>query len=268
MYEDARIELEALPHQGRIFCVASAGCTAFELALRGATVTAVDVNPAQVAYVRERLGGGAPREGATEISLARLRRLGPLAGWTPARLERFCALDDPAAQRTFWVEQLDTRRFRVVLAIVLQPMLVRLAHDPELARAIPKRFDAVVRSRLERGFATHANARNPYARALLLGRAGQPNPPTDAQVTVECADAAAFLEAAPAESFDGFALSNVLDGASPAYADRLRKAVRCTAARHAVVVVRSFAQTADREAAERAERDRSMLWGSIAVERL
>jgi S-adenosylmethionine:diacylglycerol 3-amino-3-carboxypropyl transferase len=268
MYEDAQIELEALPREGRIFCIASAGCTAFELARCGASVTAVDVNPAQVAYVRERLMGAAPRDGATETTLARLRRLGPLAGWTRERLHRFCALDDPGVQETFWAEQLDTRRFRAALAFALRPGVVRLAHDPDLADAIPKRFDRVVRSRLERGFATHPNAPNPYARALLLGTGEQPEPPPRANVNVECADAAAFLEAAPRHSFDGFALSNVVDGAPGTYAERLRNAVRRAAARDAVVVVRSFAQAAHPEAEERARGDRALLWGSILLERL
>ena len=51
MYEDRAIELEAFAAGGRVFCIASAGCTAFELAARGDDVTAVDVNPAQVSYV-------------------------------------------------------------------------------------------------------------------------------------------------------------------------------------------------------------------------
>jgi S-adenosylmethionine:diacylglycerol 3-amino-3-carboxypropyl transferase len=268
MYEDAQIELEALPRAGRIFCVASAGCTAFELARHGAAVTAVDVNPAQVAYVRERLRGAPPRRGATEISLAHLRRLGPLAGWTHPRLRRFCALADPRAQRLFWAEQLDTRRFRAALAFALRPSVARLGLGTELARGVPIRFDLAVRRRLERGFSTHANALNPYARALLLGGAEQPEPPADAEIGVGCADAAAFLEGAQPHSFDGFALSNVLDGASRAYAERLRRAVQRTAAPGAVVVLRSFAEAALPDDRERAARDRALLWGSITLERL
>ena len=48
MYEDRAIELDAFPAGGHVFCIASAGCTAFELAARGDEVTAVDVNPSQL----------------------------------------------------------------------------------------------------------------------------------------------------------------------------------------------------------------------------
>ena len=57
MYEDAEIELRAFQPDGRIFCIASAGCTAMKLAAHHAVV-AVDINPVQLAYVQERLGGG------------------------------------------------------------------------------------------------------------------------------------------------------------------------------------------------------------------
>jgi S-adenosylmethionine:diacylglycerol 3-amino-3-carboxypropyl transferase len=48
MYEDAAIELAALP-AGRVLAIASAGDVAFALAREGRDVTAVDFNPAQVA---------------------------------------------------------------------------------------------------------------------------------------------------------------------------------------------------------------------------
>ena len=35
MYEDSAVELEAFEPGGRIFCIASAGCTSFDLAARG-----------------------------------------------------------------------------------------------------------------------------------------------------------------------------------------------------------------------------------------
>src|SRR5205823_5003810 len=93
MYEDWMIEADALPERGRIFCIASAGCTAFALASRGASVTAVDANPAQIEYVTERLSGAEPRAGVVDRMLAGLRRLSPLVGWSPAALAEFCALE-------------------------------------------------------------------------------------------------------------------------------------------------------------------------------
>ena len=266
MHEDWLIEADVLPERGRIFCIASAGCTAFALASRGASVTAVDANPAQIEYVQTRLDGGEPRPGSVERKLARLRRLGRIAGWSPAALSEFCALADGRAQVDFWREHLDTRRFRAGLALLLSPLSLRLAYSSPLVAAVPSRFGRVVRRRLERGFARHANRDNPYARFLLLGDAEQPARRPGLELTLACADAAAFLEQSAPPSFDGFSLSNVLDGASPAYGRRLQAAVRRAAAPGAVAILRSFDEPASAEEYEWAARDRSLLWGSVRVE--
>jgi S-adenosylmethionine:diacylglycerol 3-amino-3-carboxypropyl transferase len=266
MHEDWLIEADVLPERGRIFCIASAGCTAFALGLRGASVTAVDANPAQIEYVKSRLEGGEPRPGSVERKLARLRRLGRLAGWTPTALSEFCAVADGRAQIEFWRERLDTRRFRAGLALLLNPLALRLAYSSPLVAALPRRFTRVVRRRLERGFASHPNRDNPYARFLLLGDAEQPAPRPGLELPLACADAAAFLEQCAPASFDGFSLSNVLDGASSAYGERLRTAVRRAAAPGAVTILRSFGEPASAEEDEWAARDRSLLWGSVRVE--
>src|SRR3989442_14298084 len=78
MYEDWDIEAEVLPAAGRMFCIASAGATSIALAARGLEVTAVDINPAQVDYVWERLRGGAPRAGTADRFFAAGRRFLPL----------------------------------------------------------------------------------------------------------------------------------------------------------------------------------------------
>jgi S-adenosylmethionine:diacylglycerol 3-amino-3-carboxypropyl transferase len=266
MHEDWLIEADVLPGRGRIFCIASAGCTAFMLASRGASVTAVDVNPAQIGYVRERLEGAEPRAGVVEGMLARLRKLGPLAGWSSEALADFCALDDCRAQVDFWRTRLDTRRFRAGLALLLSPPSLRLAYSSPLVDALPPRFDGVVRGRLERCFSLHPNCHNPYARFLLLGEGGPPDPEPGIDVTLACADAAAYLEQSAPASFDGFALSNILDGASPAYAQRLLSAIRHAASPRAVVVLRSFGHPATAQEESWAARDRSLVWGSVRVE--
>ena len=114
MYEDAAIELRAFQPDGRIFCIASAGCTAMKLAVSH-TVVAVDINPVQVAYVQERLGGAAIQCGSAERILAFARTLGPLAGWHRRRVRTFLDLDDPEQQILYWRRHLDTRRFRACL---------------------------------------------------------------------------------------------------------------------------------------------------------
>src|SRR5690242_20518940 len=75
MYEDASIELEHFPPRSRVFCIASAGCTAFALAAAGHRVTALDINPAQVEYVSARACGAPAQTGAAERLLANGRRL-------------------------------------------------------------------------------------------------------------------------------------------------------------------------------------------------
>jgi S-adenosylmethionine:diacylglycerol 3-amino-3-carboxypropyl transferase len=266
MYEDAEVELAVFSPGARIFCVASAGCTAFALAGSGCTVTAVDLNPAQIAYVRSRLAGSPAVTGAAERLLGRLRRLAPLVGWKRHTLETFCLLDDCAEQRRFWDERLDTRRFRAALALVFRPLALRAVYAPRFLSALPPRFDRVLRLRLERGFATHSNRGNPYARQLLLGDVPALEPEQELRVDLQCADAAEYLERAAPESFDGFALSNVLDGANEAYGARLFAAVRRAAAPKAQLVLRSLREPGHPADADWAARDRSVIWGSIRIE--
>jgi S-adenosylmethionine:diacylglycerol 3-amino-3-carboxypropyl transferase len=265
MYEDSAVELEAFQPGGRVFCIASAGCTAFTLAARGDDVTAVDVNPVQIDYVRARLRGEPARQGKVDRGLGRLRRLAPLLGWRRARVEGFCALADPDAQLAFWRRHLDTQRFRLALAAGFSPARLRRTYASPFLRVLPPRFDRVLRRRFERGFARHPNATNPYAAWLLLGR---PKETAAADVQLETADAAEFLERCPLGSFDAFSLSNILDGADEAYGERLFAAMRRAARPGAPFVLRSFREPADANEAEHAARDRSLLWGAIRIEQL
>lgn len=264
MYEDSAIELELFEPGGRVFCIASAGCTAFALAARGDDVTAVDVNPAQIMYVRERAKGAAPRRGKADRGIDQLLRFGFALGWKKSALERFCELSDVEAQLDFWRRRLDTRRLRIALAVAFSPLWLRRVYPSPFVAALPPRFDRALRLRFERGFGRHPNASNPYASALLLGR---PRETQAAPVTLEAADAAEFLERSPAGSFDGFSLSNILDGADSHYARRLFAAVRRASTPGAVVVLRSFGEPATEQEARLAADDRGLFWGSIKVER-
>ena len=244
MHEDWGVEAEAFAPGARVFCIASAGCTAIALADRGHDVTAVDVNPAQMAYVRDRLAGGTCRQGRADRGLAFTRRLAPLVGWTGLR--PFLELTDPGEQVRFWDSRLDTWRLRWALRFALHPWMLGFAYRPELVRALPAGFADLLVERLRRGLGSHPNRTNPYAWRLFLGEAPlSQEPPEKARGTIAlaCADAASFLETGPAAAFGGFSLSNILDGASPAYRERLRAAVRRAAAPGARVVLRSFAQS-------------------------
>jgi len=118
---------------------------------------------------------------------------------------------------------------------------------------------------LERGFGRAANATNPYARALLLGETDDEPRPKMPCVQFVLGDAAAYLESCAAGSFDGFSLSNILDGADPSYRSRLSRAVRRAATKDAVVVLRSFGEPPPELATNYAECDRAMLWGVVDV---
>lgn len=265
MYEDASIELDAFRPGGRVFCIASAGCTAMKLAPQH-DVVAVDINPTQLAYAQRRIDGDPGFRGRAERIMDFLRFFAPLAGWWPSRVRAFVELDDPAEQIEMWNRELDTWRFRTGLDVLFSVTALRSVYSPRLLDFLPKRLGAVMRARMKRCFARHPNRTNPFARSLLLGELTAAAPPPEAKdIQLVNADAADFLEQQPPGSFDGFTLSNILDGTDHAYRRRLFAAVRRAAAPDAVTVLRSFGDTDAGSHRNRAEDDRAMLWGSVLV---
>jgi S-adenosylmethionine:diacylglycerol 3-amino-3-carboxypropyl transferase len=265
MYEDAAIELGAFPRGGHVFCIASAGCTAMKLSARH-QVVAVDINPVQLAYVERRLAGAPVQPGSADRILAFLRALGPLAGWSRRTVRAFMDLDNPAEQILYWRRHLDTRRFRAAFNFLFSRPALRSMYSASFLDRLPPNFGAVMRGRMERCFALHSNRENPYARALLLGEI----PPTReaperGQIQLVCADAAAFLEDRPAGSFTAFSLSNILDGANPAYERQLLAAVQRAAAPGALAVLRSFREPPSPMQTNHAAEDRAMLWGIVEI---
>jgi S-adenosylmethionine:diacylglycerol 3-amino-3-carboxypropyl transferase len=265
MYEDTAIELRVFQPGGRIFCIASAGCTAMTLADHH-TVVAVDINPVQVAYVQQRLAERAILYGSAEHILAFTRRLARLAGWNRRLLRAFLDLDDPKQQILYWRRHFDTRRFRAGFSFLFSRPVLRSLYSPAFLNGLPPHFGTVLRTRMERCFELHPNRNNPYAHALLAGDMRvPPDPPALRQIEVRCADAADFLERQPAGSFTGFSLSNILDGTNAAYARRLFAAVRHAAAPEATVVLRSFREPECVTETNRAAEDRAMIWGIVDV---
>jgi len=250
---------------GRVFCIASAGCTAMKLA-PGREVVAVDINPAQLTYAEQRFSGEHCVRGAAERVMAFGRALAPAAGWRSTTLHAFLDLDDPAEQIAYWRRHLDTLRFRAAFDGLLSLTALRAVYAAPFLDFLPPRMGAVMRGRMERCFARHPNRTNPYARALLLGELSEEAPPAEAKdILLVHADAAAYLDRVPPGSFDGFALSNILDGASADYERRLRAAVTRAAAPNAVVVLRSFREPPLSLPSNRAADDRAMLWGIVDV---
>ena len=264
MYEDAEIEQAAFAGKGRIFCIASAGSTASRLADQH-EVVACDINPVQLAYAERRARGGTEETGDAERVMNFARLFMPLVGWRTDVVRAFLALSDVAEQMAFWREHLETRRFRAAFDTMMSRTILRAAYAPRFLSILPNGFGAVLRRRLERGFSLHPNATNPYARALLLGESSREPLPKAPNIHFVLADAASWLESCPARSFEGFALSNILDGAEPEYCVRLFRAVRHAASEDAVVVCRTFAEPPADCRTNHAERDRSLLWGVVDI---
>lgn len=265
MHEDAAIELSTFPSGGRIFCIASAGCTAMQLSSNH-DVVAVDLNPFQVEYAQRRLAGSPTEQGHADQMLSFARVLAPLVGWKRPIVDQFLELDDSKEQIRYWHRYLDTLRFRVAFDFLISRTFLRFIYSASFLDCLPSRPGLVMRSRMERCFSLHSNKTNPYARAHFLGdSAPAPNSGEAGHIQFHCADAAAFLESQPPGSFTGFSLSNILDGTNRSYRERLLNAVRNSATPDALVVLRSFREPNFSTTTNRAAEDRSMLWGTVDV---
>lgn len=265
MHEDVEIERSVFVRGSRVFCIASAGSTAMALSAEH-EVVAVDINPVQIAYVERRLAGGPVERGSAERFLAFARRFALLAGWTKERVREFLALEQPAEQIAYWRTYLDTRLFRTGFDLFFSATTLSTFYARSLIDSLPTNFGAVMRQRMERCFGRHSNRRNPYAGMLLLGQpVSDPSTVCAERIRMATGDAADFLERQAAGSFNAFSLSNILDGANAAYADRLLRAVRHAAASDALVVLRSFREPAFNLGDNHAANDRSMLWGTVGV---
>jgi hypothetical protein len=267
MYEDAEVERRAFRSASRVFCIASAASTALALCDQH-DVVACDINPAQLAYAARRLAGGPAEVGAAEKVMRFARHLMPAAGWTRSRVEAFLGFGEVPDQLAFWRANLDTWRFRAGFGAMMSVAGLRTVYTPALLEFLPRHFGAVLRARMLRCFAHHPNVSNPYARALLVGDATAPatEPRNALRVHLVLADAATYLESCSTGSFGAFSLSNILDGALPAYRERLMRAVRGAATKDAWVVARSFGEPYGAMNDNQAEGDRSMLWGIVDVQ--
>ncbi|MFC8718774.1 DUF3419 family protein [Kitasatospora sp. NPDC057198] len=274
MYEDPAVELAVFPPPGaRVLCIASAGDTAAALASAGYEVTAVDLNPVQLAYARARLEDGAPAATGTAERLTGLGRATAAAllpGWRPAAVADFLRLDDPGEQRRRWTDEFDGPGLRLLAAAALRPAgALAAVLQPGFRCAVPRGFDEVLLRRIARTVARHPNAANDWAWRLLLGRE-RPGTAADAtavgpgRVRLVRGEVVEHLERCAAGSYDAVTLSNVVDGPGPHFARRLRAAVEHAVRPGGTAVVRSLREPGPAGAGRAAE-DRSMIWGVVRV---
>ncbi len=189
MHEDVEIERTAFQGRERVFCISSAGDTAFALA-KNHEVVACDINPAQLAYAERRANGGPVVIGDAERVMNFVRAFMPLIGWRREAVRAFLMLSDTGEQMAFWKEHFDTLRFRAGMDILLSHSVLQVAYAPQFLSFLPTMFGTIVRKRLERGFANHVNVSNPYARALLLGERSDERPPSGRKLQFTLGDAA------------------------------------------------------------------------------
>ncbi len=263
MYEDVEIEIRTFRPGSRVFAIASAGDSAIALS-RSHTVTAVDINPAQLLYAQARAAGGPAKRGIVEQIMHIKRRFMAVTGWTPKRLEQFVGMSDCEKQTAFWQEKLHRKLFRALFdSSVASALFTLRLIAPQRAFLPPRGTGARLRARLLRGFARYPNCNNVYAQRLIAGhltpeRMAAPHP-----IRFVLGDAAEFLQKSAAGSFDAFSLSNIADGATAEFSRRLFAAVRHAAAPDATMVLRSFRESTDESMRQTAAQDRSMLWGSV-----
>lgn len=270
-YEDERIELDAFAGARRVCLVATSGEVVAACADAGHEVVAVDLNPAQLDYARQRIAGGPTRRGSAQLVMDTVRQgLTAVApAWRSRHLVQHLLHDDGPAARKHWDETLDSRAFRAVLKASLKPGLrLGVIARPELFGFLPPRFHDVIRERVADGLARHGMAGNRFAWRLLAGRElpGWHLPTVDADaITWQVADIATHLESVPAGSYDGVSLSNVVDGLPNAFARRLLVAARHAVRKGGPIIWRTFSNPG-LPGPGLAGDDAAMVWGQVQVE--
>jgi S-adenosylmethionine-diacylglycerol 3-amino-3-carboxypropyl transferase len=306
VFEDASVERAALRlapsganGRPRAFCIASGGDTALALLLDGASVRAIDINPAQIALcelkvaalstlpsdefqralqtdarpllprLRSRLSSASQEfwddnEPILARGLAFCGRAEGFFGVGAQLLEPYLGrramsdfFDAPtlAQARAVFHSRWQSARWRLLFRLALHPTLLRLVYARGFLHDLPTAFSFRIRRRIENALLKEVPARNPFASGLFRGRysgheegwplyARRENIPALrsnlANLSFETGDCAAILESCAPASLDFFALSNVLDAASPAFCQRLLRAVARAGAPGALVCLRAI----------------------------
>jgi S-adenosylmethionine-diacylglycerol 3-amino-3-carboxypropyl transferase len=171
------------------------------------------------------------------------------------RIEAMFLQMDLAAQRAFYRTCWDTWRWRCVFRWALSRPVLRLFYGKPFVDRLPAEFPRLMKRQIDAAFLEFPIAENGYLWQTFLGR----YPPGEnglpiylrrahhaavqaglAHTSLECSDAAGWLEAQAPASIGFYALSNILEVTTPAYAARLMDAILKTAKPGAVVCVRSI----------------------------
>lgn len=146
-------------------------------------------------------------------------------------------------------------RWRLLFRVALHPTILRIIYARGFLHDLPTAFSYRIRRRIERALLKGLTADNPFAGVLFRGRysgseAGWPLYARRENIAVlrdhlanwslHPGDCAATLEQGPPASLDFFALSNVLDAASPAFGQKLLRAVARAASPGAIVCLRAI----------------------------
>jgi S-adenosylmethionine:diacylglycerol 3-amino-3-carboxypropyl transferase len=269
MFEDWQVESIAFRQCQRVLCIASGGCTAIALAGQGHTVTAVDINAAQIAHVRGRLAGAVGSVSSAERVVRTRRWMLRCLGASRGLLDAFLTSPSPEGQLALW-DRIWTRRAALAARVAFHPAVLRRAYDAPFVRALPARFDDVLIRRFRRGLAIHANLDNPFVWQMLAGERPvrlEPVIRPGMHLRLVHADVVDFLLSEPPASFDAISLSNIFDGCDAPYRQAAIGAVLRSAAPGAIIVLRTFGESAAPELDWR-WLDRSHLWGGVSVERV
>ena len=229
-------------------------------------VVAVDINPVQLAYAERRFDGDPGFRGRAERIMDFMRFFGPVAGWWPSRVRAFLELDDPSTNGVLATGA-------QYLALSRRPRCALFRDGASLglralASSISCRNDSEPSCA---GAWSAASNGTPIARTSTrvpcYWASCPPSPLPRRRRTFGSYTRTprSFSRTKPPASFDGFTLSNILDGVDDAYRQRLLAAVKRAAAPGAATVLRSFGDTSAKSPANRAADDRAMLWGSVLV---
>lgn len=148
--------------------------------------------------------------------------------------------DQTSRQRELFRREWDGRLWRWAFRLALNPLLLSFIYPPEFVRLLPRNLTEVMRERMKE-FVTGAPAKtNPYLwQTFLPEEADAPRPPyLDSHGSVSFHIGTIETVVRHRTRFDFFALSNILEVASPEQCAATLRAIRSVARPGALAVLR------------------------------